>query len=486
MKYPAPVAAKRTTPRGRGGAAARGPARAPAGRARGRSTTRSWSAPSGQTPPQKTRPKSSAESSGRKKNARTVSGTGARGVGERGDDVLDRPHGADAPLAPEAEVERREDRQQEEPAPGAAAQREPGREAEGGGEHRDVQVLEGGQRAGSGIGRRRQPVPGLELRLREAEPPRAGGARGRAHGSRLRLEQVGAVGGHAPPRVGGAVARDRALVAVEAAVVPHLELERAVAEGRAALDALAAADAERLVDQVLVVGVLHERAPDRPGRGRAGSRRTRSSRVHAGLEVAEAELAVAADGVAVHALDRRGREHAAGGALAALDALFGSSCQTSGRRGHRDAGSERPPRRTRAARAGGAGRAAAHAAGRARGSSSAAPSRPPAPSSQRPDACAAPRAGPRRYASRAPPLAPAARRRAARRPQRVEHEDAAAARRRRGPDRPRAGANDAGPATISRKRPSRPRTRDARHPLVARRRRSRRGGSRGARGCSSR
>ena len=134
------------------------------------------------------------------------------------------------------------------------------------------------------------------------------------------FQQVRLVGRHAAERLRGAGHGDRALVAVLAAVVPHLQVERAVAEGVAALHALAAADAQPLVDRVLEVRVFDERPPDGPGRAKlvlgAGVQRDRL-----GLEVAGAEIAVAAHREAVDALDGRFVQHAVRGAVAAGDAL---------------------------------------------------------------------------------------------------------------------------------------------------------------------
>jgi len=54
------------------------------------------------------------------------------------------------------------------------------------------------------------------------------------------LHQVGLLDGHAADRVRRARPRDGAFVAVDAAVMPHLQKQRAVAERPAALDAFAA------------------------------------------------------------------------------------------------------------------------------------------------------------------------------------------------------------------------------------------------------
>jgi hypothetical protein len=79
------------------------------------------------------------------------------------------------------------------------------------------------------------------------------------------VQQVGLVGRDAHEGVRGAGRGDGALVAVEAAVMADLEDEGAVAVILAALDADAAGDALGLVNEVLVVGVLDEAAPDGAG-----------------------------------------------------------------------------------------------------------------------------------------------------------------------------------------------------------------------------
>jgi hypothetical protein len=61
-----------------------------------------------------------------------------------------------------------------------------------------------------------------------------------------RLQQVRLVCGHAAEGVAGADFGDRALITVHAAVMPHLQEERAIAEAVAAFDALGATDAKPL------------------------------------------------------------------------------------------------------------------------------------------------------------------------------------------------------------------------------------------------
>ena len=87
---------------------------------------------------------------------------------------------------------------------------------------------------------------------------------------------------------------DGAVVAVETAVVPHLEEEGSVAESGAADDALGAADAERLVHRVREVRLFHETSLKRPG-GASLVIRTGIQDRGAGAEIPAAEIAVAAD-----------------------------------------------------------------------------------------------------------------------------------------------------------------------------------------------
>ena len=80
-----------------------------------------------------------------------------------------------------------------------------------------------------------------------------------------RLQQVRLVRGHPAEGVAGADFGDRAFVAVQAAVMPHLQEERAIAETVAALDAFGAADAKLLVNGVFVIRVLDVGALDGGG-----------------------------------------------------------------------------------------------------------------------------------------------------------------------------------------------------------------------------
>jgi hypothetical protein len=76
------------------------------------------------------------------------------------------------------------------------------------------------------------------------------------------FEQRGFAGRHAGEGLGRTVAGDGAFIAVLAAVVPYLELKRAIAEGAAAFHAFAAAYAEFLFDMVFKERIFDEFAFD--------------------------------------------------------------------------------------------------------------------------------------------------------------------------------------------------------------------------------
>lgn len=120
------------------------------------------------------------------------------------------------------------------------------------------------------------------------------------------LQEVGLVRRDAAEGAGGADAGDRAFVAVHAAVVPHLEKDRAVAELGAALDADGAANAAILVDAVFVEGVFDESAFDGTDGAELVLRRGVLP-LRLGVVIAAAELAVAAERVGVDGPRRRRR-----------------------------------------------------------------------------------------------------------------------------------------------------------------------------------
>jgi len=131
------------------------------------------------------------------------------------------------------------------------------------------------------------------------------------------LEPVRLAGRHSLDRVSGAGAGDGTLVAVDTMVVSDLQMERAVAEHRAALHAFGATDAERFVDRVFVVWVFDELPLDRAGRAElvfSGG----GEFVGLRLKVTGAELAIAAHVETVDAFHRRLFQHAFRRAPAAL------------------------------------------------------------------------------------------------------------------------------------------------------------------------
>ena len=102
----------------------------------------------------------------------------------------------------------------------------------------------------------------------------------------------------------------------------NLELEGAVAEGAASLDAFSAAYAELLFDLVFEEGVFDEFPFD----GVGGAELVFGPCVEcfsAGFEISPAEVAVAAHCVCVGAFDRRRTHHTAGCAAPALYAFGG-------------------------------------------------------------------------------------------------------------------------------------------------------------------
>ena len=120
-------------------------------------------------------------------------------------------------------------------------------------------------------------------------------------------------------RIGGALSNWQVSVR-KRDLVANLEEERSVAVIAAALHAPGAADAQLLVDRELVEGVLDVGAMDR-ARGAKLVLGGRGPLVGLELEEARAEVAIAAHGKGVDALDGRLFQHAGRRALAALHAL---------------------------------------------------------------------------------------------------------------------------------------------------------------------
>jgi len=127
--------------------------------------------------------------------------------------------------------------------------------------------------------------------------------------------------GDAAKGITGTDFRDRAFVAVNAAIMADLQEKRAVAESVAAFDTFGATDAELLVNGVLIVRIVDVGPLD----GRGGAQTILSAGVEAvglRLEVPRAKLAVAADGVGVHAFDCRLLQDTVRGTIAAAQAFL--------------------------------------------------------------------------------------------------------------------------------------------------------------------
>jgi len=136
------------------------------------------------------------------------------------------------------------------------------------------------------------------------------------------LENIRFIHAHFDKRLRRADACDAALVAVFAQAVPYLQKERTVAEGLAALDAFAAADALVFIDGVFKVRVFDVPAKDRVGRTtQIFSRRVEVRTVV--MVISAAKQTVAARFVLMHALDRRRLQYALGFATSALRAFVG-------------------------------------------------------------------------------------------------------------------------------------------------------------------
>src|ERR1051326_2880608 len=103
--------------------------------------------------------------------------------------------------------------------------------------------------------------------------------------------------------------------------MPHLQEEGAIAKTVAALDAFGAPDTQSLVDGVLKVGILDKG----PFNSRSWAQTIFGPRIQLvrfGLEVTGAKLAIAANGVGVHALHRGLLQHTMGRAVAAPQAFL--------------------------------------------------------------------------------------------------------------------------------------------------------------------
>lgn len=134
------------------------------------------------------------------------------------------------------------------------------------------------------------------------------------------MEDVGIVSGNALKGMRGTLDRNGALVAVEATIMPDLQVERAIAKLNAATDALAAADAERLINRIFVIRILQSLSLD----STCWAKLVLSAGVQGGglsLKVAGAQLAIAAHIAQLDTLDSRLLKDAVRCAMSALDAF---------------------------------------------------------------------------------------------------------------------------------------------------------------------
>ena len=341
----------------------------------GRSSTRSWTAPSGTD----TAAEDAAEEQCRHQRQEEEGMTPNEIVGridQRERHVLDGPDRADAALAVEAEVGDGADAEQQHAVAASPPQHEPRRQGQADRQHGDVDDAHPVSRAARGAWawgsgrRRRSPAAFAGTAPNSVVEATATSRRvssqghhvpGRARRSTRHHSPLGARGAHpgvGDPHDGDVRARDlnRAAVAFDTAVVADLQAQRSVACRRpAGFHALAAPVAQGLVDDVLVVVVVRILLidpPDDPPLQRVLradlARRDAALVRHAGdVVVGRAEHAVAALVEVVHRLDRRQAQDAGGSAQVAGGALAdrpGRPC-----RPRRGAPAGRPPTRGRQA-----------------------------------------------------------------------------------------------------------------------------------------
>ena len=129
--------------------------------------TRSWIAPSGQTPPQKTRPKSQRERERQREEQHGRRRHRVSAARQRQRHVLDRADRADAAGAIEPEVGQREDREGEHSLAAPLLQRQPRGDGQRRGQNGDVRGVPP-ERARVRISRLRQLISRFEVRRRKA------------------------------------------------------------------------------------------------------------------------------------------------------------------------------------------------------------------------------------------------------------------------------------------------------------------------------
>ncbi len=102
----------------------------------------------------------------------------------------------------------------------------------------------------------------------------------------------------------------------------HLKKKRAIAKCTTTFHTLAAADAQRFINDVFVVWMFHKTALDRPGWAELIFRSSVEG-IRLRLEIASAELAVTTHGELMSALDRRFFQNTMSGTVPALYTLVG-------------------------------------------------------------------------------------------------------------------------------------------------------------------
>ena len=123
------------------------------------------------------------------------------------------------------------------------------------------------------------------------------------------LKVIGVLLSHPPYGLGRTLLGNIALIAVDTELTVNLQIQGAVAEGAASLDALGAACAQVLVDGILKIRILDELAVD----GASGAHHVLCCGVQVpdiGPVVTTAEVTVSTDNIRMHTLDRGDRQHA--------------------------------------------------------------------------------------------------------------------------------------------------------------------------------
>jgi len=137
----------------------------------------------------------------------------------------------------------------------------------------------------------------------------------------LAFEDIRLVGRDAAKCAGRTSARDRTIVAVDATVMPNLQVQRPVSEGLAPFHALAATNTKGFVNAVREVRIFDERALDGTDGAELVFRRcVQLLRFRA--EIAAAQVTIAAHIIGVNAFHSGWHKDAIRGAAPALCAFF--------------------------------------------------------------------------------------------------------------------------------------------------------------------